>query len=84
MCERVDGKAGARETPIGMMPLAKDLDLSGLEMMPKDLEKILSVNTEAWSTEVEDIEAFFQKFGDHYTDRLKKQLEGLKKRLGKQ
>ena len=81
MCDRVEGKAGARETPIGMMPMAKDLDLSGLEMMPKDLEKLLSVNTEAWSTEVDDIEAFFQKFGDHYTDRLKKQLEELKERL---
>ncbi len=82
MCERVDGKAGARETPIGMMPLAKDLDLSGLEMMPKDLEKLLSVDAGEWKEEVKDIEAFFEQFGDRYGERMKKQLEALKKRLG--
>jgi len=81
MCDRVEGKAGARETPIGMMPEESDLDLTGVEIAADDLGKLLSVNTEAWSTEVPDIEAFFQKFGDHYTDRLKKQLEGLKERL---
>jgi phosphoenolpyruvate carboxykinase (GTP) len=81
MCDRVDGKAVARETPIGMMPEEKDLDLTGVEIAPEDLEKLLSVNTEAWNAEVPDIEAFFQKFGDHYSERLKKQLDALKERL---
>jgi len=81
MCDRVEGKAGARETPIGMMPEESDLDLTGVEIAADDLGKLLSVNTEAWNTEVDDIEAFFQKFGNHYTDRLKKQLEELKERL---
>ena len=81
MCDRVEGKAGARETPIGMMPEESDLDLTGVEIAADDLGKLLSVNTEAWNAEVPDIEAFFQKFGDHYTDRLKKQMEALKERL---
>lgn len=81
MCDRVDGKAGARKTPIGMMPEEKDLDLTGVSIAREDLEKLLSVNTQAWSTEIHDIEVFFKQFGDHYSDRLKKQLEGLKERL---
>ena len=77
----MDGKAEARETPIGMMPGEEDLDLSRVKVDPADLEKLLSVNVEAWREEIKDIEAFFEQFGDHYPERLKKQLEALKDRL---
>ncbi|UCF88663.1 MAG: phosphoenolpyruvate carboxykinase (GTP) [bacterium] len=81
MCDRVDGKAGARESAIGMMPEAKDLDLSGVKVSPEALEVLLSVDSAAWSEEIKDIEAFFMKFGDHYPERLEKQLKALKGRL---
>jgi len=82
MCDRVDGKVGARETPIGRMPDILDLDLGGLSIPKKDLDILLNVNIEAWKSEVEDIERFLRQFGDHYTDRLKRQVEALKERLG--
>jgi len=82
MCDRVDGKVGARETPIGLMPDIEGLDLEGLSIAEEDLDILLNVNIEAWKSEVEDIEMFLRQFGDHYTDRLKTQVEGLKKRLG--
>jgi len=81
MCERVDGKAGATETPIGMMPEVKDLDLDGVDISADELEKLLSVDARAWRTELDGVETFFQQFGDHYSERLKKQLDGLKERL---
>ena len=81
MCDRIDGKAGAKDTPIGMMPEEKDLDLDGVSVTKEALEKLLSVNTEAWKSEVDDIESFLQQFGDYYSDRLKKQLNNLKERL---
>ena len=81
MCDRVDGKAGARKTPIGMMPEEKDLDLDGVSLKPEALKKLFNVNMEAWKSEVGDIEAFLRQFGSHYTDRLKRQVEGLKERL---
>jgi len=81
MCDRVDGKAGAVESPIGMMPEEKDLDLDGVKVTKEALKELLSVNTEAWKSEIEDIERFLRQFGDHYTDRLKKQVEALKERL---
>jgi len=37
MCERVEGKVGARHTPIGYMPCNGDFDLSGLDMAPETL-----------------------------------------------
>ncbi len=82
MCERVDGKVGAVETPIGLMPKPEDLDLAGLDVPAADLKELLRVDVEAWKAEVPDIEKHFAKFGDHMPGRLKKQLEELAKRLG--
>jgi len=82
MCERVEGRAGAVETPIGLMPTKKDLDLQGLEMDEKDLDELLSVNREAFRREVPDIEKHFAQFGDRLPGRLKAQLEAFARRLG--
>ena len=81
MCDRVDGKVGARQTPIGLMPEPADLDLEGLTLQEGDLEELLRVDPEAWMQELPDVEAFFSQFGDRYPDRLKKQVEKLKERL---
>jgi phosphoenolpyruvate carboxykinase (GTP) len=82
MCERVEGKAGAVETPIGLMPKPEDLDLSGLDVSADDLKELLRVDAEAWKAELPDIERHFSQFGDKLPERLSKQLEELRKRLG--
>ena len=82
MCERVDGKAGAVETPIGLMPKPEDLDLSGLDITAEDLKELLRVDVDLWKAELPDIENHFAKFGDRMPERLKKQLKELAKRLG--
>jgi len=83
MCERVDGKAGAVETSIGLMPEQEDLDLSGLSVSPQDMEELLRVDSRSWKAEYFDIEAFFDQFGSHLPERLKTQLENFKKRLSR-
>jgi phosphoenolpyruvate carboxykinase (GTP) len=82
MCERIDGKVGAVETPIGLMPKEGDLDLTGLAVPPADLRELFRVDTEAWKAEAADIERHFDQFGDRIPARLRKQLEDLRKRLG--
>ncbi|MBF0225429.1 MAG: phosphoenolpyruvate carboxykinase (GTP) [Desulfobacterales bacterium] len=82
MCERIDGKAGAKETAIGLLPNIKDLDLSGLKITNEDIEELLKVDISLLKQEIPDLEAHFAQFGDRLPDRLKKQLELLKKRLG--
>jgi phosphoenolpyruvate carboxykinase (GTP) len=81
MCERVDGKVGAEESPIGLMPKADDLDLSGLTLAPDNLRELLSVNTAEWKAEVPDIEAHFATFGNRLPQKLAEQLAGLARRL---
>jgi phosphoenolpyruvate carboxykinase (GTP) len=83
MCERIDGKVGATETSIGLMPKLEDLDLAGLSVSPRDMEEILSVDSRSWKAEYFDMEAFFDQFGSHLPERLKTQLENFKKRLSR-
>ena len=82
MCERVDGRVGAKETPTGLLPEEGDLDLSGLDISREDMEELMRIDRDAWIAEVPDIEKHFAAFGDRLPERLTKQLEELRKRLG--
>jgi phosphoenolpyruvate carboxykinase (GTP) len=82
MCERADGKVGATETPIGMMPNYGDLDLGGLAVAAENMKALLHVDLAEWKAEVPDIEKHFAVFGSKLPERLKKQLEEMRKRLG--
>ncbi|TNF46646.1 phosphoenolpyruvate carboxykinase (GTP), partial [bacterium] len=83
MCERVDGKAEARETPIGLMPGEGNIDLEGLSLSSEDLEELFEVDPQLWQGEVPYIEEYFKQFGSRFTDRLRNQLDALKERLAK-
>ena len=82
MCERVEGKAGAVETPIGFIPSKEDLDLSGFNIPDENMDELLHVDTDAWKSVIPKIEEFFTRFGDRLPARLTAQLERVKKRLG--
>jgi phosphoenolpyruvate carboxykinase (GTP) len=82
MCERVDGKIGSKETPIGLMPRAGDLDLAGLDISSENMKALMDVDLKAWKAEVPDIEKYFALFGSRLPERLKRQLEEFRKRLG--
>jgi phosphoenolpyruvate carboxykinase (GTP) len=82
MCERIEGKVGAETTPIGLLPRADDLDLTGVDVPPDDLRELLKVDAGAWRAELPDIEAHFAQFGDRLPARLRAQLEAFGSRLG--
>jgi len=81
MCERVDGKGGAQETPIGYVPSPKDLDLSGLDVPHEDIAELLKVETAAWRDELPHVEEFLQQFGAHLPERMKAQFKRMQERL---
>ena len=83
MCERLEGKAGAKKTPIGYLPGEGDLDLTGLDLPAQNICDLLKFDREAWKAEVPDIERFFGRFGDRLPERLKRQQRGLAERLEK-
>ena len=81
MCERVDGKATAVETPLGYMPTPDGLDVNGLKVPAEDIKELLRVDKEALKTEIADTEEYMAKFGDRLPVRMKEQLEKLKERV---
>ncbi len=82
MCDRIDGKVGAVQTPIGLMPKEVDLELTGLNLPAGNLKELLRLDIEAWRAEIHDIEQHFTQFGNRLPERLRKQLDAFKQRLG--
>ena len=80
--ERIEGAAAATETPIGYVPTAGALDVSGLDMDAADLERVLSVDVEEWREELPQIEEWFAKIGDKLPSGMQDELEALRLRLG--
>ncbi|MEW5819069.1 MAG: phosphoenolpyruvate carboxykinase (GTP) [Cyanobacteriota bacterium] len=83
MCERVDGKVGAVETPIGYMPDKADFDFNGLDISEEDFNELMNVDVDLFQASVPEIEAFFATFGNKLPARLSAQLEAIKNRLNK-
>jgi phosphoenolpyruvate carboxykinase (GTP) len=81
--ERCDGKVHAKETPIGRLPDAKDLDTAGLQMSAGDLNKLLEVDVDGWMAEVPRIREHFAKFGDRLPVGLTAEVDALEQRLKK-
>ncbi|MGH3950294.1 MAG: phosphoenolpyruvate carboxykinase (GTP) [Pseudonocardiaceae bacterium] len=80
--ERIEGKAGATETPIGAVPAVADLDVEGLAEPVADLEAALTVDADEWRAELPLIEEWFEKVGDKLPTSLRDEFEALKQRLG--
>ena len=78
---RCEGTADAKETAIGYMPRAEDLNLEGLEIDQADLEEVLKVDPEAWKQESEQIEEHLTSYGERLPRELLQELEDLQKRL---
>jgi len=79
--ERVEGGGGAVDTPIGKLPTAEALDLSGLEIPEDDLELLLTVDVEGWKSEIDGLADFYDQFGDRLPEALRRQLAAIKQRL---
>ncbi|MFO7695786.1 MAG: phosphoenolpyruvate carboxykinase (GTP) [Anaerolineae bacterium] len=82
MCDRLEGKVGARETPIGKLPYKEDLDLTGLEKYDKYMDELLRVDVEGWKSELPGIVTYMERFGDRLPARIAEQLKAQQERLG--
>ncbi len=80
--ERIEGTASARETPIGYVPTADSIDISGLDIAPAQLAQALEVDEAEWQQELPQIEEWFAKFGAQLPDQLRTELDTLHTRLG--
>lgn len=80
--ERVEGKAEAKETPIGFVPTQGSLTLDGLDISDAAMDELLAVNAADWSREAEEIGTFLDEFGDSLPKEIREEQAALAKRLG--
>ncbi len=81
IAERLDGKAEARDTPVGRVPTVEALDLDGVTLSDAALQTLLNVDAEVWSEEAALIPDFYAQFGDRLPAALWRQHEALVERL---
>ena len=78
---RCEGKVDARETAIGYVPYAKDINIEGLDITEDTVNELLSVDNEAWLADVENIKEFYDMIGGTVPCELREELSALKARL---
>jgi phosphoenolpyruvate carboxykinase (GTP) len=63
MLDRIDGHVEGNQMPVGMVPYPADLDLSGLEIAPSQINQALAVDADEWKIELASAGEFFGKIG---------------------
>jgi phosphoenolpyruvate carboxykinase (GTP) len=79
--ERCQGRAYARETPVGWMPRANDIDLEGLNINLEDFRKLEHVDPDEFKAEILSQEELFLKLAGDLPKEMVFQRELLISRL---
>ena len=79
--ERIEGKVGAEETPVGHTARVEDLDLTGLDTPAEDVKEALYPDPELWANDVEDARSYLEGLGSRVPQELFDQLDQLAERV---
>ncbi len=80
--DRVNGRAGAKETPLGIVPELSGFPTEGLDIPREQLQKLFTVRAGEWQDEIQDIGSFFDRFGHHLPYEIRHEYERMAARLG--
>jgi phosphoenolpyruvate carboxykinase (GTP) len=81
IAERCDDQGGAEATPIGLVPAADAIDVSGLDLPEGAMEKLLDVDPSEWREQLPQVRDHFATFGGKLPPELAEQLRSLEERL---
>jgi phosphoenolpyruvate carboxykinase (GTP) len=79
--ERVRGRAGAVESPFGLMPKLDDINWQGMDFDAEQFYKLMEVDRAAAQDEAEDQKTLFDTFGDRLPADMETQRQALIARL---
>jgi phosphoenolpyruvate carboxykinase (GTP) len=68
--DRCTGRAGAHETPIGLLPDPAEIDTAGANVSPAAMTELLRVDPALWRAELEDVGTYLESFGERLPQRL--------------
>ncbi|CAN5333450.1 phosphoenolpyruvate carboxykinase (GTP) [soil metagenome] len=81
---RVEGDVAARQTPIGGLPLAHELNVDGLGLTEDQVQTLLGLDKTAWVAEADETERYFETLGsDRMPEALTVELGRLRAGLAK-
>ena len=75
--ERIEGKVGAQDTPLGRMPRYEDLEWAGSNVTRERFEELTNVDRQAWRKEVKDHARLFDELKSRLPQELDAQREAL-------
>lgn len=78
---RVHNEVGAVETPIGYLPHANGIDVTGLEVTPEAMQELTAVDRAGWLNAVAGQREFFKQFGHRLPPEMWQESEALERRL---
>jgi phosphoenolpyruvate carboxykinase (GTP) len=81
--ERVKGRGGAAETPIGLVPTESSLEWDGLSLTAAERSLLLGVDRAEWAAEVPEIRAFFERFGGRLPAEMDRSLTALERDISR-
>jgi len=80
--ERCEGKGGAADTPVGLMPRYEDMELKGIKGFSKQaFEELTMVDKQLWKAEVKDHERLFGELSARMPAEMMEQRRQLEKAL---
>jgi phosphoenolpyruvate carboxykinase (GTP) len=59
-----NGEVSGRQTPVGVVPTPEELDLTGMDLRPGDLDRLLTIDTARWRQEMTHREEHLAQFTD--------------------
>ncbi len=80
---RLEGKADADETAIGLVPRIGEggIDTEGLDISTEAMEELLEVDLDAWRQQMPQTKEHYARFGNSLPAALRAQLDALEARL---
>jgi phosphoenolpyruvate carboxykinase (GTP) len=79
--DRLEGQVDGVDSPLGVLPKVKDLNLTGLKLTEVELAELFKIDKESWLEECKLTDEYFEMFGDRTPVELKAELAELKERL---
>jgi len=71
MLDRIHGRSTAHRTPVGLVPDASSLDLTGLEISGDRVREALAIDDREWRTELASVSEFFEHIGSTVPEALR-------------
>lgn len=75
--DRCASRIGAKQSAIGYLPAAADIDVKGLDVSADTMDALLAVDPAQWREEVAQIEEYLDSFGKRLPEELREQCRAI-------